>query len=609
VRSNTATAWRVRLVIVLSVTAAVTVMLGVILVAASVVIRILTKGQPANMARLGLDMVAAGIAFGLVVLVVFAIARLATAGGPRTSAGGADHRQETSRPQPAASHGPGKSPGHGGTQGNGKERLRAGAPPAGGGRFARPLNPTNVYTPGGLIDVPRDGRAPGTPGSQAIPEILRDAGPPPAPGASSPGAPVPGAQGGWGQDRHSSAWARTPPQPRYQPGMHPGGPGRGPYPSGGQPPSSSLPPRGHMRPQEAPWPGHAMPPPREPVPPREPGQPREPRLPRGAVSSRMPRPAAVGSPRDSGLHRDAGPPREGMGPGGPIRPAGPLPPRDPAYPPPGLGSRQGSGAGGARHAGGAAYAAPGGNRPLPGYPGPGGPAEASEQFDGGYAKVIRASDHPFRPSAPARPAGFGATGGPGRPAGPGRLPDPVRPAAPPADVYVYRDTDGMPDDSGPPAPGPDENDPAYWYDLPVTGPAGSDQPGGVPNVPRETRGPFEPLVSSAGPAPDAAHPAGADPAGQRQEGHIEDASHARKLEQIRNLYLTAEAIGEANVDKHFDQLLAQQRELISEYFKRPATAGDPAGLAEDDPGGSRPPGGPAGPPEGARVAADQPRGW
>ena len=133
-----------RLVIVLSVAAAVTVMLGVILVAVSVVMRLLTKGQPANMARLGLDLVAAGIAFGLVVLVVFAIARIGTAGRALASEGWADHRTGISDPQSAPSHGPGKPSGHGRSQGNGRERVRAGASSAGGGRFARPLDPTNV---------------------------------------------------------------------------------------------------------------------------------------------------------------------------------------------------------------------------------------------------------------------------------------------------------------------------------------------------------------------------------------------------------------------------------------------------------------------------------
>ena len=96
-------------------------------------------------------------------------------------------------------------------------------------------------------------------------------------------------------------------------------------------------------------------------------------------------------------------------------------------------------------------------------------------------------------------------------------------------------------------------------------------------------------------------------------------AHARKLEQIKDLYLTAEAIGEANVDKHFDQLLAQQRELISEYFRQSAAAArrpaprsrvrGPGGGRPGRPPGSRPGRLPAGAPENARVAADQPRAW
>ena len=150
-------------------------MLGAMLVAASVVMRLLTRHDPANITRLGMDVVAAGVAFGLVVLVVFAIARIGTAGRSRPSAGTADHRRGTIGPQPAASHETGKSSGRGTPQGQRQDRLRAGAPAAGGGhggrdggaRSGRPpvLKPTNVYSPGGLLDVPRDGRAPGTPGA------------------------------------------------------------------------------------------------------------------------------------------------------------------------------------------------------------------------------------------------------------------------------------------------------------------------------------------------------------------------------------------------------------------------------------------------------------
>jgi len=192
-------------------------------------------------------------------------------------------------------------------------------------------------------------------------------------------------------------------------------------------------------------------------------------------------------------------------------------------------------------------------------------------------------------------------------------------------VYVYRDTSGQPG-------GPGEQDAAYWYDLPGTGSAED-----APHVAHETRGPFEPLVSSAGELgrsagaePCAAEAAEPGPASGQADSRPDEGAHAhaRKLEQIKDLYLTAEAIGEANVDKHFDQLLAQQRELISEYFRQ-SGAGRPADDAAG-PGGQGPgaagqadiapgaharreapgrAGGLASAPEGARVTADQPRAW
>jgi hypothetical protein len=93
-------------------------------------------------------------------------------------------------------------------------------------------------------------------------------------------------------------------------------------------------------------------------------------------------------------------------------------------------------------------------------------------------------------------------------------------------------------------------------------------------------------------------------------------AQARKLEQIKDFYLTAEAIGEENVDKHFDQLLAHQRELIGEYFRQSATAkhgGTPAAQPEEPaarpeamPGGpGRDPAAQMGPPEA--VVVEKPR--
>jgi hypothetical protein len=195
-------------------------------------------------------------------------------------------------------------------------------------------------------------------------------------------------------------------------------------------------------------------------------------------------------------------------------------------------------------------------------------------------------------------------------------------------VFVYRDTSDQPGGPAATGPGPGENDADYWYDLPGTD-AGTDAPA---HVVEETRGPFEPLVSSADPrgmapgaAPDAARPdqapdaagpdhtpvaAGPDhtPVAGAPDGLPEETAHdrARKLEQIKDLYLTAEAIGEANVDKHFDQLLAQQRQLISDYFRQPGMAGPgaaadspPAGMASRPAGAASPPAGAASPPAGA----------
>ena len=187
-------------------------------------------------------------------------------------------------------------------------------------------------------------------------------------------------------------------------------------------------------------------------------------------------------------------------------------------------------------------------------------------------------------------------------------------------MYVYRDTDGQPDDPRAAAAGPDEHDAAYWYDLPGTG--GREDT--TPRVSQETRGPFEPLVSSADPP--GTTPRSADRPADAEPAVSEEYTQARKLEQIKDLYLTAEAIGEANVDKHFDHLLAQQRELISDYFKqsnaaRPEAGGagqagaEPAGAAGPelgDPADAAPAAPGAGVARGAddtRVTADQPRVW
>jgi hypothetical protein len=179
-------------------------------------------------------------------------------------------------------------------------------------------------------------------------------------------------------------------------------------------------------------------------------------------------------------------------------------------------------------------------------------------------------------------------------------------------VYVYRDVSEPPPAPSPRRPAAD--DAAYWYDLLAEDAAPQHEP---------ARGPFEPLLSSGTPAGALGQPASAEP-GQGPPGgagndrqEAPEQARARKLEQLRDLYLTAEAIGEQNVDKHFDQLLAQQRELISDYFGQSAAAqpgvagpsdgrGAETGAAHPDPGAA---GGQPGPPEGAGVRAEPPRAW
>ena len=50
-----------------------------------------------------------------------------------------------------------------------------------------------------------------------------------------------------------------------------------------------------------------------------------------------------------------------------------------------------------------------------------------------------------------------------------------------------------------------------------------------------------------------------------------------KLDQIKDLYLTAEAIGEDALIRHFEEVSSRQRDLIRQYFEqsglmRPAVA-------------------------------------
>jgi hypothetical protein len=116
---------------------------------------------------------------------------------------------------------------------------------------------------------------------------------------------------------------------------------------------------------------------------------------------------------------------------------------------------------------------------------------------------------------------------------------------------------------------------------------------------RVTRGPFEPLrlgdreeAAQAGSWPGGGDAASGDPDAVEPETGISEYEQlndemselfdfgtptdpeAGPLGQIKDLYQTAEAVSQASLDRHFEQMLERQRELITEYFQ------ESGGLAE-----------------------------
>jgi len=106
-------------------------------------------------------------------------------------------------------------------------------------------------------------------------------------------------------------------------------------------------------------------------------------------------------------------------------------------------------------------------------------------------------------------------------------------------------------------------------------PAGPDDEPAAPAVKR-IRGPFEPPekpdhVEAGTQSPDwTADATAADAAGETTMSVAARASvwspAAAKMDQIKDLYLTAEALGEDALDKHFELVSDRQRQLIREYF-------------------------------------------
>jgi hypothetical protein len=128
---------------------------------------------------------------------------------------------------------------------------------------------------------------------------------------------------------------------------------------------------------------------------------------------------------------------------------------------------------------------------------------------------------------------------------------------------------------------PDRDDDTLTRPLPVILPGATSLPRPAPV--EAPRGPFEPARPSQSPVrpisvtgsvepPPTDYPRPVPPPPRP----LPDAA-AVKLDQIKDLYLTAEAIGENALDKHFDQVSDRQRELIREFFERSEPGGTGAG--------------------------------
>jgi hypothetical protein len=125
---------------------------------------------------------------------------------------------------------------------------------------------------------------------------------------------------------------------------------------------------------------------------------------------------------------------------------------------------------------------------------------------------------------------------------------------------------------------------------------------------RPARGPFEPLADShrtargmadgTGGYPAASYPAASYPAASYEApgltGTDDDdlGDRGGALDQIKDFYAAAEALGAEHFEEHFERLLEGQGKLISDYFR------EPAGRRPADPNGERGSGYPGGGAEG-----------
>jgi len=117
-----------------------------------------------------------------------------------------------------------------------------------------------------------------------------------------------------------------------------------------------------------------------------------------------------------------------------------------------------------------------------------------------------------------------------------------------------------------------QDDDTQTSPLPVILPGATELPRPAPV--ENPRGFFEP-ARAVSPTGSVEPPSAGQPTYEPPRQMAEEA--AAKLDQIKDLYLTAGAIGEDALDKHFDQVSERQRELIEEFFRKSAPGGYQAG--------------------------------
>jgi hypothetical protein len=117
----------------------------------------------------------------------------------------------------------------------------------------------------------------------------------------------------------------------------------------------------------------------------------------------------------------------------------------------------------------------------------------------------------------------------------------------------------------------DDDDQTDTCPLPVMLPGASTAP--RPEAAQAPRGPFEPARPSQPSSVAEPEPA-ADEPGPAESAEDLPPAAAAKLDQIKDLLLTAEALGEQNLDRHFEQVSQRQRELIREFFNEAGPARD-----------------------------------